>query len=385
MTIDLEPVVDLAAAGVVANAIEGEKGKAAPGEHASGPCANCGSELAGPYCHHCGQAAHVHRSLWHIAEEAVHGIFHFDTKSWRTLPLLIAQPGKLTRRYIDGQRVRYVSPLALFLFTVFLMFFVYSLVGTSAPNSSTGDPKEARAELTKEVEKDRQLVEKSTAKLANATNDEQREAAREELGDAQDELQGVQTGLAALDLAETLKPTDKTDDAASSDKPREPLSERLSKKLDTKLGSKVEFEKDHPTLTHAVKHAIDDPELAMYKLKNGASKFSFLLVPISLPFLWLMFFWRSGVRVYDHAIFSLYSLSFMSLLFTVIALLSTSKATQVLMGFLFFVPPIHMFLHLKGTYGLGFFGAFWRTNVLLFICGTVFVIFLITVAAISLH
>src|SRR5439155_7755576 len=59
------------------------------------------------------QAAHLHRSLWHLGEELLHGLLHFDAKGWRTLPLLIGRPGLLTRRYIDGQRARYVSPLAL--------------------------------------------------------------------------------------------------------------------------------------------------------------------------------------------------------------------------------------------------------------------------------
>ena len=40
----------------------------------------------------------------------------------RTLPMLAWKPGELTRRYIDGQRARFVSPIALFLFCVFLMF-----------------------------------------------------------------------------------------------------------------------------------------------------------------------------------------------------------------------------------------------------------------------
>ena len=36
--------------------------------------------------------------------------------------MLVFHPGELTRRYIHGERARFVSPLALFLFSVFLMF-----------------------------------------------------------------------------------------------------------------------------------------------------------------------------------------------------------------------------------------------------------------------
>ena len=48
---------------------------------------------------------------------------------WRTLPMLAARHGSLTRRYVHGERARFVSPLALFLFSVFLIFAVFESVG----------------------------------------------------------------------------------------------------------------------------------------------------------------------------------------------------------------------------------------------------------------
>ena len=43
--------------------------------------------------------------------------------------MLVFKPGQLTRRYVHGERARFVSPLALFLFCVFAMFAVFSWVG----------------------------------------------------------------------------------------------------------------------------------------------------------------------------------------------------------------------------------------------------------------
>lgn len=54
--------------------------------------------------------------------------------------MLLAHPGELTRRYVDGQRTRYVSPLGSFLFMVFLMFFVASLTSRISPGDSA-DPR----------------------------------------------------------------------------------------------------------------------------------------------------------------------------------------------------------------------------------------------------
>ena len=77
----------------------------------------------------CGQQAHVHRTLRAFGHDLLHGALHFEGKIWRTLPLLAWKPGELTRRYIDGERAKFISPVALFLFIVFLMFAVMGLTG----------------------------------------------------------------------------------------------------------------------------------------------------------------------------------------------------------------------------------------------------------------
>jgi hypothetical protein len=137
-------------------------------------------------------------------------------------------------------------------------------------------------------------------------------------------------------------------------------------------------------LNEALRHSFRNKELMFYKLKNTAYKLSFLLIPISLPFLWLMFFWRKGVRVYDHAVFSLYSLAFMSLLFVVVVLVGLIPGVRNVAGVLLLLPPVHMFLQLRETYGLGVFSTLWRTFVLLCIVGTVFAIFIALIAAMSM-
>ena len=117
MSGEFEAAGALATAGLAAGAIEGRE----PGGVHGGACLNCGAAVAGPFCSQCGQSTHPHRSLLHVFEEFLHGILHFDTKAWRTLPMLAFRPGTLTRGYVYGKRARYISPLALFLFTVFFM------------------------------------------------------------------------------------------------------------------------------------------------------------------------------------------------------------------------------------------------------------------------
>src|SRR5690606_14547757 len=60
-------------------------------------------------------------------------------------------------------------------------------------------------------------------------------------------------------------------------------------------------------LNRGLEQANDNPSLLLYKLKTNGYKFSWALIPLSIPFLWLMFFWRRDIRLYDHAVFTTYS------------------------------------------------------------------------------
>ena len=373
MSMDLEPAGALATAALVAKEIEGDAGKTAHGDGVGQRCGNCGTQLEGPYCHQCGQMGHVHRSVLHLLEELAHGILHFDTKSWRTLPLLVARPGLLTRRYIDGQRTRYVSPLALFLFSVFLMFFVFSTVPGSSANSraTAAEQEAARKELSKDIEQGRKRVTEAEAKVAQAKTAQEREDAADELTDARSDLHASEFALSSMNVVSALNPKDA---AADRNQGWPAILKRIA----------LEQSQTHPKLAHLASHAAENPDLTLYKLKNSAYKFAFMLVPISLPFLWLMFFWRKGVTMYDHTIFTLYGLSFLSLWSALIALMAKSPVTVGLACIALMYQPVHLFLQLKETYALGWFATLWRTIAVQVAGSVVLCLFVLLVLFISL-
>ncbi|HEX8241003.1 MAG TPA: DUF3667 domain-containing protein, partial [Allosphingosinicella sp.] len=152
-----ESVGEAVTGGLAARAVEPAAGEGDGGPH--GACLNCGTELIGPHCHRCGQAGHVHRTLTAFWHDLAHSVLHFDGKLWRTLPLLAWRPGELTRRYVAGQRASFVSPMALFLFSVFLMFAVFSTIGGPIGNGSSvkkeQTPAEERAEARLEFARER--------------------------------------------------------------------------------------------------------------------------------------------------------------------------------------------------------------------------------------
>jgi len=92
------------------------------------PCPNCGTALAGAYCYACGQKGEeYHRSIGHLIAEAFENLTHFDGRFWKTMPALIAKPGKLTRDYLDGHRAAQIPPFRLFLIVLVLVFFAGSM------------------------------------------------------------------------------------------------------------------------------------------------------------------------------------------------------------------------------------------------------------------
>jgi hypothetical protein len=318
---NLEAIGDAVTGGVIGRAVEPGSGEADGHTH-EGNCLNCGTKLAGEYCFHCGQRAHVHRTLTAFFHDLAHGVFHLEGKIWHTLPLLVWKPGELTRRYIEGQRARFVSPIALFLFSVFLMFAVVGLTSNTHRASAA-----ASADAAKELAKDQVKLSALQSQRATASGPV---AANldEKISDLKDEMTALQ---------------------AVKDGKVDPSTFKIQSDW---LGG----------LNGNLGEAAKNPELLFYKIKTNAYKFSWALIPISVPFVWLLFPFNRRFRLYDHTVFVTYSLCFMMLLLataSVVGLVASSIA-----GFAFFVPPFHMYRQLKGTYGLSRGGALWRTGLL---------------------
>ncbi|MEA2237027.1 MAG: hypothetical protein QOC81_1751 [Thermoanaerobaculia bacterium] len=94
-------------------------------------CLNCGAALTGRWCAQCGQrVASVRPSLHELLHEAVHEIAHIDGKLIRTAGLLLFRPGALTTEFLEGKRVRSVTPVRVYLLCSVLFFGILSLLPT---------------------------------------------------------------------------------------------------------------------------------------------------------------------------------------------------------------------------------------------------------------
>ena len=319
-----EGIGEAVSGAALARAVEPGAGEiAADGHTHELACLNCGTRLEGDFCVACGQRAHVHRTLTAFTHDLLHGVLHLDGKVWRTLPLLIAKPGELTRRYIDGERAKFVSPLALFLFSVFLLFAV---VGQSLDFNQVQfktNVAEARAEQMKVL----RTLEGRRARAAQAG---------QPTGALDAEIRAARENVAGLEAIRDVNP-----------------------------GSVATFElsRNLEWLRAPVARAIANPDLLFYKVRNSAYKWSWVLIPLSAPLLWLLFPFSRRFRFYDHVVFVTYSIAFMTLLVVVVTLFSWVGLGGIGLAALAAV-PVHFYLQLKGSYGLTRGGALWRTALL---------------------
>lgn len=360
MSGDIAAAGDIATGALIGRVVEPSAGEHAHGEDGHGLCLNCGTRLIGAFCHACGQNGHVHKTLMSIGHDLLHGVFHFEGKVWRTVPMLVTRPGALTRRYIDGERARFVSPLAMFLFFVFLMFATFHSLESGkdfnfdAPPATTG---EQLAKLDGEIAATQARLDRAQKRIVAGKADE----------DDQDDIAGYQAKLKGLQTAR----------AAIA------LGGKATVREDINTINKVDT--GWPALDDGIRKAQKNPELALYKLQSSAYKYSWALIPISVPFVALLFLWRRRFKLYDHAIFVTYSLSFMMLLATGVSLLMKIGAPGWTYGNLIaFGPPAHMFFQLRGAYRLNWFSALWRTFALLIFASITMTLFAILLLGLGL-
>jgi hypothetical protein len=234
-------------------------------EHDASHCLNCQSATAGHFCQQCGQETRLHvPSASEFLHEFIGHYVALEGKLWKSLGLLLFRPGRLTREYIEGRRVRYVLPLRLYL-TFSIIFF--ALMKFSGANVATVDSENAKPRA--EVHAQAKAQDKAQAKA-----------------DGDDE------------------PADAAPKAVHDDSPRAALSSispKLANKVD-KFDSLSNVEKEHQL------------KAAFFSYAPYAV---FCLMPFFAALLKLLYL-GSGRRYGEHLLFALHSNAFAFLMLSLL-------------------------------------------------------------------
>src|SRR4051812_31857944 len=249
---ELDALGEVVTGAALARAVEPATGKVADDGRAQANCLNCGTALTGPYCSQCGQHVFVRRTLSAFGYDFLNGVLNFEGKIFRTLPLLAWRPGELTRRYIEGQRARFVSPLALFLFSVFLLFATIQLIGGPGGMNNLSVGNQTYHSTDEAIAGVRGKIGRLQSKRAKAEPGEIKELDRD--------IAAEQQSLATLQKFK-----------------REGIANAILADKDN-----VNVRSSVPYVNAAIQRAKQNPQLAIYRLQDAASKYAWVLIPISV-------------------------------------------------------------------------------------------------------
>lgn len=151
-------------------------------------CKNCDAPLTvlpdgklGSFCPACGQDTRNHPpTLFEFVHEFITHYVALEGKLWKTLVLLFFKPAELTREYRAGRKLRYISPLRLYITASFLFFFIVKIVGVGSFMQDDIDeaiaPRQKRSEAVNEFAAAEKDIKAEFGTVLESTNDADKKA-----------------------------------------------------------------------------------------------------------------------------------------------------------------------------------------------------------------
>ena len=372
-------------------------------------CENCGTPLQGHYCHACGQSVHSPpRHFWHALEEVIESFWHLDGRVFRTLRDLLV-PGRVARNYLDGQRVRYIAPLRLFVILSLLTFFIGKLTVHIDEEGFKFEGREAvfaTAQTIPEVEQSR---EKLLAELSEA----EKEAAKvpgvnASLVAARARIQSEAANrIAELREQEAGKPASTQPDAKAATAPTQPDTEPAAPASDDADAAKPDKDEWDPKANPVdvgwlpafadrwINQRLERAKNNITHMKGNANRYVqaflgavptalFVLMPVFALLLKVLYL-GTGRRYLEHLVVALYSHAWLLLvllvtfLFTLAAqaldaLWATIANTLIINTLWLLCVPVYLFIMQLRVYR-----EHWAlTAVRYFVIGTVYFFMVVT-------
>ncbi len=137
-------------------------------------CLNCGVPLDAidRFCHNCGQANTTKKlSFKDFFNEFFASIFSYDSRLRHTIIALLFSPGKISKEYIHGKRVKYANPFRFYLSVSIIFFIINGLfIDFDKFSSDIGKDakmgKEALSEIEKSINVDDSIKEKISTQIS---------------------------------------------------------------------------------------------------------------------------------------------------------------------------------------------------------------------------
>lgn len=162
--------------------------------------------------------------------------------------------------------------------------------------------------------------------------------------------QGIQFAtINSPEVRKELSPQDR----ASLDKATQAFRNKIARPRTESAGS--------VWLRQRLVHAMDNREAFKVAIEAWSHRLAILMLPIAALMLSVLFLFKRDVYVFDHLIFSMHSLSFQGLLISATFLLTLAGSWG---SWLLLAAPVHLFVHMRGTYRTSVIGTLLRMFVL---------------------
>ena len=344
-------------------------------------CENCGSPLYGEHCFQCGQPTKgLVRHFSSILGDFFDTVFNIDSRVLRTVGPLLFRPGYLSLEYFAGRRVRYVTPMRLFLFMSIVAFFAVQLsidfdgAGDGKPGDGgihIGERKEDSFDKAKTVAE----VEKARDELVAMMTKQ-----RNEIPDVPGARVGMDVGIDQI-KARAERRIAELQEEQKSGRPAK-SAERGYRDVNLKLFGKAAWHPetnpvDVPWLPDAVDHSLnkrikravdvaksDDGQASIGKaMFNVLPQTLMVLMPIFALMLKIAYLFKRRLYM-EHLIVALHSHAFIALAVTLLMGLAWLRGITVDGGFVHGLlgwivgltiawMPLYLLLMQKRVYGQG--------------------------------
>ncbi len=118
---------------------ERERGEPKISEQDAPSCRNCGTGLDDRFCPSCGQdSTDPPQNAASLVGVFVANLVGLESRAIRSFSSLLFNPGRLTRAFVDGQRVRYSHPVQLYLWCTAGFFLTQTFFPLVRLNPETG-------------------------------------------------------------------------------------------------------------------------------------------------------------------------------------------------------------------------------------------------------
>lgn len=327
-------------------------------------CLNCGFPFSGQenFCPECGQKNKGSQlTFGTFLKEVFNGFVTWDAKFWKTIIPLLIKPGKVSKDYVDGMRIRYANPFRFYISTSIIFFLVFGLI---SGYNKINDLSTGKASTSK----------RTTPKInvQPINTDSLRTSMEEKLSNSFIPIDSVTRSKIIDEVEKSAKDTTRTGKRPN----------RISFGGFTRLDRFITHNREHPKMN--VNDALDSLKAKktfmnrfLYNRAQVANSFvdeddkwrdfikqmlsygsiaMFILLPVFTLFIKFIYIRRKHTYV-EHLIFVFHTQTVFFLLLTFFVILDffTNNAESWLFMLLFL---IYLFIAMKRFYGQGYFKTF---------------------------